>query len=219
MTRLVLANAVYFKADWQSPFAHEDTSNRDFRLVDGTTTTVPTMSQTASFGYAKAGGWEAVELPYQGERHAMVALLPEADLADSLPVLTADSLSSLLKRLTPTEISLAIPKWTYKSGFSLKDALTTLGMPDAFADADFSGMDGRKDLAIDDVYHKAFVAVDEKGTEAAAATGVVIRLTAVLTTAPQVTFDRPFIYLIRDRQTGAILFVGQVTDPGAASTE
>jgi serpin B len=218
-TRLVLANAVYFKADWQSPFAHEETSDRDFRLVDGSIVTVPTMAQTSSFGYAKAGAWEAVELPYQGERYSMVTLLPQASLADSLPGLTAGGLSSLLKQLTPTQISLEIPKWTYRSGFSLKDALTTLGMADAFADADFSGMDGRKDIVIDDVYHKAFVAVDEKGTEAAAATGVVMRLTAVLTPAPQVKFDRPFLYLIRDRQTEAILFIGQVTDPAAPSTE
>lgn len=217
-TRLVLANAVYFKADWLSPFSHDSTDDVDFHLASGETTTVPTMNQTASFGYAKAGGWEAVELPYQGGRYSMVALLPQADLDTALHALTTDSLSTLLKQLAPKEISLSLPKWTYKSGFELKAALSSLGMQDAFSGADFSGMDGRMDLAIDDVYHKAFVAVDEKGTEAAAATGVVMRVTAVLATAPQVTFDRPFIYVIRDQQTGTILFIGQVADPGAAST-
>ena len=217
-TRMVLANAVYFKADWQLPFAHEDTSDNDFHLATGETATVPMMKQTASFGYVKAGGWEAVELPYQGGRYSMVALLPQASLTNALPGLTSDGLTSLLKQLSPTQISLTLPKWTYKSGFKLKDALTTLGMGRAFDDADFSGMDGRTDLVIDDVYHKAFVAVDEKGTEAAAATGTVMRLASAMTTnAVQVSFDRPFLYLIRDQQTGTILFIGQVADPGSAS--
>ena len=219
MTRLVLANAVYFKADWLSPFSHEGTNDVDFHLASGATTTVPTMNQTASFGYAKTDGWEAVELPYQGGRYSMVALLPQADPDTALHALTTDSLSALLKQLAPKEISLSLPKWTYKSSFELKAALSTLGMQNAFSGADFSGMDGRMDLAIDDVYHKAFVAVDEKGTEAAAATGVVMRVTAVLATAPQVSFDRPFIYVIRDQQTGTILFIGQVADPGAASAD
>ena len=217
-TRMVLANAVYFKADWQLPFAHEDTSDKDFHLAKGETATVPMMNQTGSFGYVKASGWQAVELPYQGGRYSMVALLPQTSLTDALPELTPDGLTSLLKQLSPTEISLTLPKWTYKSGFKLKDALTTLGMGSAFDDADFSGMDGRTDLVIDDVYHKAFVAVDEKGTEAAAATGTVMRLASAMTTnAVQVSFDRPFLYLIRDQQTGTILFIGQVADPGAAS--
>ena len=149
----------------------------------------------------------------------MVALMPQAGPTEALKGLTADGLSTFIKQLVPTEIALTTPRWTYGSGFMLKDALIGLGMTNVFANADFSGMDGSKDLVIDEVYHKAFVAVDEKGTEAATATRVVMRLGAVLITAPQVTFDHQFLYLIWDTQTGTILFIGQVTDPAAVPAE
>ena len=218
-TRLVLANAVYFKADWQLPFTHENTFDGNFHLPSGKIVTAPLMHQTATLGYAKTDAWQAIELPYAGGRYSMVALMPQAGLTEALKGLTADGLSSVIKQLVPTEIALTIPGWTYRSGFMLKDALIGLGMTNVFANADFSGMDGSKDLVIDEVYHKAFVAVDEKGTEAAAATGVVMRLGAVLVTAPQVTFDHQFLYLIWDTQTGTILFIGQVTDPAAVPAE
>ena len=217
-TRLVLANAIYFKAKWASPFEHDSTQPGTFHAPTGDVT-AQMMHQAASLGYAKTGGFEAVELPYKGDRFSMVALLPEGSLADAVKNLTPDSLAGILRSLTPTRLELEMPKWTYNSGFQLKDALTKLGMGHAFENADFSGMSEKEQLAISDVYHKAFVAVDEEGTEAAAATGVVMRATAAAPPPQQLVLDRPFVYLIYDRDTTSVLFLGQVVDPTAGATD
>jgi serpin B len=213
-TRLVLANAIYFKAKWASPFKHESTQPGTFHAQSGDVT-AQMMHQGSSFGYAKEEGFQAVQLPYKGDRFSMIALLPDGNLADAVKSLTPESLSRVVGSLAPTGLELEMPKWTYDSGFQLKDALTALGMPHAFENADFSGMGGKEPLAISDVYHKAFVAVDEEGTEAAAATGVVMGATAAAPPPQKLVLDRPFLYLIYDNDTASILFLGQVMDPSA----
>ena len=216
MTRLVLTNAIYFNAAWQYPFKKDMTKELPFYLLDGGKVTVPMMKQTESFGYATGDGYQAVELPYDGGELSMIILLPEAGefkkFERSLDVQRVDA---IIGGLQSKEVILTMPKFEFESEFGLKGALSALGMPVAFtADADFSGMTGNRDLLISEVVHKAFVSVDEAGTEAAAATAVVMRLTAAPETPVEVTVDRPFIFLIRDIQTNSILFVGRVLNPG-----
>lgn len=223
LTRLVLTNAVYLKAPWLTPFDEAATQDGEFHLGDGSTVTVPFMHQTELLGFAESERWQVVELPYKGGELAMVIMLPrgegaEGDLAASVGDLSGTELARLLGDgpLQSQNLSLALPKFTTSSELSLEDALRTLGMTISFTDnADFSGMTGEKDLAIGGVFHNGFVAVDEAGTEAAAATAVVMRATAAPAEPRSVTVDRPFLWLIRDVETGTILFLGQVLDPRA----
>jgi serpin B len=147
----------------------------------------------------------------------MVILLPDAGEFEAFEgSLNADFFNSVADDLTSHQVSLTMPEFEYESEFSLRNALTELGMPRAFSDtADFSGMNGEGGLYIQDVLHKAFVSVDEKGTEAAAATAVVVGLTSAPSPDVELTIDRPFVFLIRDVQTGAVLFAGRVLHPTA----
>jgi len=216
-TRLVLTNAIYFNAAWAYPFNGNITADGPFYLLDGGQVSVPMMKQTESFGYTEGEGYQAVELLYDGGELSMVILLPEAGNFEAFEEgLQAQQVSDVISGLQPTEVALTMPKFEFDSEFSLKDTLAGMGMPIAFSsDADFSGMTGNPELFISDVVHKAFVAVDEAGTEAAAATAVIMKLTAVPEPPVEVTLDHPFIFLIRDIETGAILFVGRVMNPGA----
>ena len=222
LTRLVLTNAIFFNAAWLHPFMESQTKDGAFHLLDGGEVTVPMMRQTAGFGLAKGDGYQAVELPYDGNELSMVILLPDTGqfgrFEDSLD---ADLVRTITEGLVPTRVDLTMPKFEFESDFSLVDTLSTMGMPVAFISsfgpctsemADFSGMTGSCELFITEVVHKAFVSVDEAGTEAAAATAVVGGPSSV---PPSVTIDRPFVFLIRDIGTGAILFVGRVADPSA----
>jgi serpin B len=216
LTRLVLTNAIYFNAAWQSQFEPEATTDGQFHLLTGKDVTVRMMHQTESLGYAKGNNYQAVELLYDGRELSMVILLPEEDqfkvFEDGL---TIQRISEILQGINNKQVALSMPKFTVESQFGLKDTLGAMGMPVAFTDAaDFSGMNGKKDLIIQDVVHKAYVAVDENGTEAAAATGVVVGVTSAPPEPVEVTIDHPFIFFIRDIQTGAILFVGRVIEPG-----
>ena len=215
LTRLVLTNAIYFNAAWAYPFDEDMTANGPFYLLDGGQVIVPMMKQTESFGYTEGEGYQAVELLYDGGELSMVILLPEAGQFEVFEEgLQAQQVSDIISGLQPTEVALTMPQFEFDSEFSLKDTLAGMGMPIAFSDrADFSGMTGNPELLISDVVHKAFVAVDEAGTEAAAATAVIMELTAVPEPPVEVTIDRPFIFLIRDIETGAILFVGRVLNP------
>ncbi len=217
LTRLVLTNAVYFNAAWQYPFNDKATSDGLFYLLDGGNVTVPMMKQTESLGYAKGANYEAVELPYSGQELSMVILLPQAGEFEPFEnSLDAGLVKTIISQLEKNDVSLTMPKFEYESSFSLKQALSTLGMGVAFtSDADFSGMDGNHDLLIQDVLHKAFVSVDEAGTEAAAATAVIVGLTSMPVQPTQVTVDRPFLFLIRDIATGSIIFMGRVLNPAA----
>ena len=217
LTRLVLTNAIYFNAAWQYPFDEDMTEDGPFYLLDGGEVIVPMMSQTESFGYAEGDEYQAVELPYDGGELSMVILLPQAGHFDAFErSLDAQQVDAIMGRLEYSQVSLTLPKFEFESGFGLKETLAAMGMPVAFSGgADFSGMTGNRDLFIADVIHKAFVSVDEAGTEAAAATAVVMELTAVPGVPVEVTADRPFIFLIRDIETGTILFVGRIVDPSA----
>jgi len=217
LTRLVLTNAIYFNAAWEYPFDEKMTADGRFYLLDGGQVTVPMMKQTESFGYTEGQGYQAVELLYDGGELSMVILLPEDGKFEAFEDgLQAEQVEDIISGLQLTEVTLTMPKFEFDSEFSLKDTLPEMGMPMAFSSsADFSGMNGNRELSISDVLHKAFVAVDEAGTEAAAATAVIMELTAAPEPPVEVTIDRPFIFLIRDIETGAILFVGRVMNPGA----
>jgi serpin B len=217
LTRLVLTNAIYFNAAWKLPFDADLTGDGPFYLLDGGQVTVPMMRETESFGYTEGEGYQAIELPYDGDELSMVVLLPDPGNFEAFERgLRAHEVDGIIGDLRSTRVALTVPGFSFESEFSLKDTLVEMGMADAFSpdDADFSGMDGNRDLFISDVIHRAFVAVDEAGTEAAAATAVIVG-TRSMPEEPyvQVTIDRPFIFLIRDIQTGTILFVGRVLDP------
>ena len=217
LTRLVLTNAIYFNAAWAYPFDEDMTGDSFFYLLDGGQVSVPMMKQTESFGFTEGEGYQAVELRYDGGELSMVILLPEAEQFEAFEqTLNAQQVSDIISSLRPIEVSLTMPRFEFDSEFGLKDTLAGMGMPIAFSGAaDFSGMTGNPELFISDVVHKAFVAVDEAGTEAAAATAVIVGLTAVPPPPIEVTLDRPFIFLIRDIDTGTILFLGRVMNPSA----
>ncbi len=215
LTRLVLTIAIYFNAAWMYPFEKNATSDGSFYLLDGSDITVLMMSQTKSFGYTAGDGYQAVELPYDGGELSMVILLPDAGQIKQFEnLLNAGLVNDIVGELGRRKIALTMPKFEYESSFGLVDTLAGMGMPVAFSsEADFSGMTGNDDLFIGDVIHKAFVSVDEAGTEAAAATAVVMEMTAMPQPPLELTIDRPFLFLIRDLETAAVLFVGRVENP------
>ncbi|MFW5893890.1 MAG: serpin family protein, partial [Verrucomicrobiota bacterium] len=215
LTRLVLTNAIYFNAAWDSPFEVANTAEGTFAQLDGTEITVPMMSQEQVYPYVERDNVKAVELPYDGNELSMILLVPEpGTFADFEDTLTSDELNLLIGSLAATNLRLSLPKFEYNAKLSLAQTLAAMGMPAAFAtEANFSGMDGTRDLQISDVFHKAFIAVDESGTEAAAATAGVVGTTSIPDEPLVFSIDRPFLFLIRDRKTGAILFLGRVTAP------
>jgi len=215
LTRLVLTNAIYFNAAWLYPFDEDITSDGLFHLLDGSDVTVPMMKQTESFRYMEGENYQAVEMSYDGQELSMLVMLPGAGQFDAFEKeLDAELFNEITDKLGTNEVALTMPKFEYESSFGLKEALSMLGMEIAFSEqADLSGMDGSRSLFIQDVVHKAFVSVDEAGTEAAAATAVIVGLTAAPAEPVEVRIDRPFIFLIRDIQTGSIIFVGRVLNP------
>jgi serpin B len=215
-TRMVLVNAIYFKADWLDQFDANSTDDYPFHLLGGSTVNVPTMFNDMSIPYIQGGNYQAVELAYAGNTAAMDIIVPdEGKFEEFEATFDSKTLDEITKDMQPTSVSFGLPKFTFSSDFGLTDQLTGLGMPDAFDPdkADFSGMTGGRDLFISDVIHKAFVAVDEKGTEAAAATAVIMKLTSAIMNNVNLIIDRPFIFVIRDLGTGQILFIGRVLNP------
>ena len=218
LTRLVLTNAIYFNAAWEYPFDEDMTSDGPFYLLGGGQVTVPMMEQAEFFGYSEGEGYQAVELPYDGRELSMVILLPgSGNFSDFEEALHGEQVYDIVSDLQLTGVALTMPRFEFESVFSLKDTLSEMGMPDAFVYpiADFSGMTGGLELFIWGTVHKAFVAVDTAGTEASAATAVGGEGEGEPTAELEVTIDRPFIFLIRDIETGAILFVGRVLNPAA----
>ncbi|MBN1369810.1 MAG: serpin family protein [Dehalococcoidaceae bacterium] len=216
MTRLVLTNAIYFKGAWKHPFEPHRTSDGLFRLLDAEEIFVPMMSQTRLFNYSEAEGCQAVELPYKGGWTSMLLILPgQGEFESFSRALEVEKLGSIIAGLKPRDVTLTMPRFKFEFSLSLKQALSKLGMANAFTGhADFSGMTGGRELYLQDVLHKAFVAVNEEGTEAAAATAVMVGIKMYMPLSVRMTLDRPFIFLIRHTGTGAILFAGQVVDPG-----
>lgn len=217
LTRLILTNAIYFKGDWARQFKKELTRDGDFRLGGGKNARVPMMNQNASFGYFGNDQLQMLELPYSGDELSMLIILPaKADgLSDLEKQLSADKLAEWSGGLRAQEVSVTMPKFKLTAEFLLNETLSQMGMPLAFSAerADFSGMTQiKEDLYISHVIHKAFVDVNEEGTEAAAATAVVIKARG-LSRAVVFKADHPFVFAIRHKGTGAILFLGRVTDP------
>jgi serpin B len=217
-TVVILTNAIYFKALWASPFAAQLTKPDDFQVRPAEKVRVDMMHLSGRFRYAEDAAVQVLELPYQGENLSMVVVLPRAK--DGLGALESSlSLAKLdgwLNSLAQRRVEISLPRFKLTAEAELKDALSALGMPAAFVagEADFSGMTGTRELVISAVLHKAFVEVEEKGTEAAAATGVVMaRASVALAPPPVFRADHPFLFLIRDNRNGTILFLGRLVRP------
>lgn len=217
LTRLVLVNAIYFKGKWEKEFEKKLTKDTPFWLTPEDTVHCPMMQQKGSFNYCENDSLQILELPYLGDDLSMFVLLPrEVDGLNKLEnSLTIDNLNKWMN-VSNKEIKVYLPKFKMTSGFSLGKTLYDMRMTDAFIPykADFSGMNGSKELFISKVIHKAFVDVNEEGTEAAAATAVVM-LKAVAVPKQPIVFraDHPFIFLIRDNNSGSVLFLGRLVDP------
>jgi|SRR5271157_57023 len=217
-TRMVLVNAIYFKADWAVPFDPNNTNDSTFNLLDGSQSQVKVMNNSElTLSYVKGNDYQAVELPYNGNTAAMDIIMPDqGNFQNFESTLDAQKINDIFNSMQSTPIALGLPKFTFTTNFSLSDQLKSLGMTDAFDSnkADFSGMTGNHDLFISDVIHKAYVAVDEKGTEAAAATAVIMQAMSMpVQQKVHLVIDHPFIFVIRDLRSGQILFVGRVLNP------
>lgn len=218
-TRLVLANAIYFKGVWAKPYNKAATSTQPFHLSASRQVNVPLMRNLDEVRYMENDDDQAVELPYEGGELSMVVLLPrQIDGCSKLEEkLTPALLSRSLSQMKRHKVQIFLPRFTLESSFDLNSRLARMGMPDAFTSkADFSGLDGTRSLFISGVFHKAWGEVNEEGTEAAAATGVVVTLSAVRKPAPPPPVfraDHPFVFFIRDTRSGSILFLGRFADP------
>lgn len=221
MTRMVLVNAIYFKATWKHEFDEDETEPGTFTGLDGDETEVAMMSQTLEVPYAEIEGHQLVELPYANEETSMVIILPaEGEFADFESSLTVDRLATMLDQAQPVNVDLELPRFGIDTEFSLVEALESLGMERAFDErADFDGISDDADLYVSDVRHKAMIDVDEEGTEAAAATAVVITLVSANPRSAEMTVDRPFLCYIRDRPTETPLFFGRVVDGATLQAE
>lgn len=214
LTRLVLVNAIAFKGLWQEPFTEAHTRDQPFTAFNGASITVPMMARRGKYDYARGEGWQAVRLPYQDGRLAMMALLPdEGAFATIENELTPETLNALPQWTRPTEMVLELPRWKAESTIELPVVLQKMGVHAAFSEqsADLSGINGGMDLYVSDARHRAMIEVNEAGTEASAATVVVVATRSMMPTPEplRVTFDRPFLYWIYDHPTGVVLFVGR----------
>lgn len=217
LTRLVLTNAIYFKGQWLTEFDQDLTEDAPFYLNDDQTVTVPMMRRTddeAIFDYARLDDLEVLSLPYRGEEVAMTIILPDQDKFEEVEAsLDLDKINYYRSQLEPQRIDLYLPRFKIETKYFMNEDLADLGMPSAFsAEADFSGMTGNRDLFISAVIHQAFAEVNEEGTEAAAATAVVMLESAAIM-SPVFRVDRPFIFLIEHLESGTILFMGRVSNP------
>lgn len=220
LTRLVLTNAIYFKGDWKHPFKKAATQKAPFKMTNGKAKQVQLMHQQEQFRYAERDGVQVLELPYDEGQLSMIVVLPKAidGLADLEEELSREQLTEWTGLMRKRKVRVFLPRFEMTSQFSLNRVLIDMGMRAAFEAgerADFSGMDGTRKLYIQAVLHKAFVAVDEKGTEAAAATAVVSGMRSAARPRPVPVFraDHPFLFYIRESGTGSILFMGRMTEP------
>ncbi len=219
LTRLIITNAVYFKANWSLRFNPNDTHNGTFRLSSGKAVLVPMMHRKGQFGYAETGDLQVLEMPYSGDithRFSMLIILPKNRLSAVEEKLTPQFIKELMNSTKPQKVDVTIPKFRFETEYHLSRILQEMGMQEAFTDeADFSGI-SEKPLAISDVIHKTFISVAENGTEAAAATAVILTAVSVSETEEQYKVfkaDHPFIFMIIDKENGMILFMGRLEDP------
>jgi len=213
LTRLVLTNAIYFKGEWAKQFDEDATRPENFWVGPGRTVEVPMMSLTGEFNYTETEEFEALEMPYEGGDLSMLILLPKTrfGLSDLEKDIGPSLLNEIRGGLREQTVDVYMPRFELRTDYELSDALKEMGMASAFSGgiADFSGMDGTRDLFMDLVAHQAFVRVDEGGTEATAATGVVV----ILGIHKTFRADHPFLFIIQQTETGNILFMGRVIDP------
>ena len=217
-TRLVLTNAIYFKGTWVKQFDKSDTRDQDFTTISGQKVKTPMMQLTgddAEFNYAETDDIQILEMPYDGEDLSMLVLLPKENNLETVEeFLTNEKLSEWKNLLSEQRVDIYVPKFKFETKYFMVETLSNMGMPTAFTDsADFSGMDGTQRLLIQNVIHQAFVEVNEEGTEAAAATAVVVGIESGGPRIPVFRADHPFIFIIQEKGTGNILFMGRVADP------
>ncbi len=223
-TRMILTNAIYFKGTWKIQFEEQNTTKRNFTLLSGENIQVDMMKlidKDVKFNYTETDDLQILEMLYSGDDISMIILLPKAgvELSDIISSANREKYKYWIEQMNEVEADVYLPKFKFETSYGLVDYLIELGMIDAFnsLEADFSGITGARDLFISNVLHKAFVEVNEEGTEAAAATAVIMELTSVNgpTTPTRITFDcnRPFLFTINHRETGTILFMGSVDDP------
>jgi serpin B len=219
-TRLILANAIYFKAKWKTPFLIEKTDNDEFILLTGNKVTVPMMHSRASFNYAKSSEYQAVELPYKGKPMSMVIVMPQEGQFESVEkTFNYPFVEQVLAKLKSNELVLSMPKLKFEAQFSLGKTLEDMGMLNAFKPdkADFSGMAKETEqdkLYISEVIHKAVIEVEETGTKAAAASGVIAYTSEIKEKLPEIMLiNKPFLFFIRDIESGIVLFIGRVMNP------
>ncbi|MGD9260856.1 MAG: serpin family protein [Desulfobacterales bacterium] len=217
LTRMVLVNAIYFKGFWDSQFKEKDTQELDFWVTPQSSLKASMMHQEQEFNYFENEQLQVLEMPYQNKALAMIVLLPKKrdSLADFENTLNLESVLSWQNQLRKHKVRVFFPRFKIESQFSLNQNLIAMGASDAFNPnrADFSGMVGRKDLFLSAVIHKAFVEVNEEGTEAAAATGAVVSVTSIKPPSPIFKADHPFIFFIRDNESQSILFLGRILNP------
>jgi len=218
-SRLVLTNAIYFKGTWIKQFDKADTRDENFRVSTDQTIKVPMMVRTdedAEFNYVETEDLQLLEMLYEGEDLSMLVLLPKNDDITTIEEsLTVENLFDWRNQLREQRVNVFMPKFTFNTKYFLNENLKEMGMPSAFSEsaADFSGIDGTKNLFIQTVVHQAFVDVNEEGTEAVAVTGIGSVLTSEPPPIPTFRVDHPFIFIIQERETGNILFLGRVVDP------
>lgn len=214
-TKMVITNTIYFKGQWDKQFVEGNTQNQDFTTISGEKVKTPTMNASTKLNFYQGDNLKLVEIPYAGKQFSMLVLLPNEDtsLASIEKELNTKTLNHYISLMTESDLRLALPKFKFDASYKLKSTLSEMGMPLAFSNAaDFTGMSRKKDLKIDEVFHKAFVEVSEEGTEAAAATAVVIiRKTSIISN--EFRANRPFIFFIRENENGNILFLGRIANP------
>jgi serpin B len=217
LTRLVLVNAIYFKGFWDNQFKSRDTREMEFWLLTEVAVKVPMMHQEHQFGYWENDWLQIMEMPYKEESLSLIVLLPKekTGITDLEQKLKFENMMAWQSRLRKRKVIVFFPKFKIESQFSLGQTLALMGMPDAFDPelADFSAMVGQKELYISAVIHKAFLEVNEEGSEAAAATGVVVGVTSIAPSPPIFKADHPFVFFIRDNKSQSILFLGRVLNP------
>ena len=218
ITVAVLTNAIYFKGDWKVPFEVQSTTEQPFYNHIGTSPNIKMMQLQEHFGYSEDKQVQVVQLPYKGDDLSMLVVLPKskdkAAMQQLVQDLSADKIKEWNKDLVTQEVNVHLPKFKLEASYQMKNLLTDMGMPRAFEKgAGFNLFDNSPPIKIDDVYHQAVVIVDEKGTEAAAATGIVVSTESASAPPPVFKADHPFIFMIKDNKTDAILFLGQVNKP------
>ena len=216
MTRLVLTNAIYFKGNWAVPFRKDETKLEAFNVNAAHKVQVPMMQQTGHFRFAQEKGMAAIEMPYVDSELSMIVILPEGDVEKLGENLSPDEVQTLRSRMLSKKVDVFIPRFKFETRYLLKSKLSEMGMPEAFSDtlADFEGITGHKELYISQVIHQAMIDVNEEGSEAAAATAVIMNGKSLEFDQKEVfRADHPFIFMIVQNSTDSILFMGRVSNP------